>query len=580
MLSKIKTLIWNTTEGRLRLLWRLTGQLLTMGLLLAISQLLIVMFAGATSQQAASNPRLADFTNLDSPWGQLLITVSGIAVAASVWFSSLVFDRRNFQSLGLSITKSWRQDFAFGLGLGALLMSIIFSTEWALGWIQVQTLPGGLSGEFPSLPLLLIPLVTFIVVGVYEELLNRGYLIKNLAEGLSSLKIGTRPSILVAALINSIVFALLHAANPNSSSWSTINIGLAGLFLAAGFLFTGELAIPIGIHISWNFFQGIIFGFPVSGASLKSFAVIVPIQSGPDLWTGGQFGPEGGLLGTLAVILGTGLIAAWVYYKTGTLRLDPVLCNYQKKTGIERTNSNPAAGQTGLSTRERSIPQKPDHLIWDWNGTLLDDRSLCLEIINAILESRHLPVLTLEKYQEVFDFPVKDYYQRLGFDFSVEPFEDISTKFIATYEVRRPECQLMAGAREALDTASKLGISQSIISASKLAYLAPAVKEYGIEPYFARIMGLDNHHAAGKQALVEEFLAANNLDPAKVLMIGDTVHDAAITKSLGLNCILIPGGHHSKDRLQHTTALVIDSLPDFINMLRSWNHDQIDDRNP
>jgi uncharacterized protein len=541
-----------------------------MVLFLASSQLLLVLIAGSAAIRSPENTLLlADINDPSSFLGQLLFIVSGLTVAVSVWFAGRFLDHRKFKSFGFFLTRDWWLDFAFGLSLGTLLMTAIFITEWTAGWIQIQAIPN--DGRF-NLPSLGISLVTFIIIGFYEELLMRGYLIKNLSEGLAGLPGGPRSAILIAALINSVVFGFIHASNPNSTIWSSLNIGLAGLFLAAGYLITGQLAIPIGIHISWNFFQGSVFGFPVSGAAFSRFSIFKINQLGPDIWTGGKFGPEGGFLGIFAVLIGTALIALWIRLRQGAVDLEFSLTEYQFQRQNDSDNINHSLGEPAIFVEANNKLQFPQQLVWDWNGTLLDDLDLCLEIINNILESRGLPILTRELYREVFDFPVEDYYRRIGFDFSIEPFEDISTEFITTYELRRSECQLMDGARQALKIVSQLGIPQNIISASKLDYLNPAVKEYGIFSYFRDVLGLDNHHAAGKLALAEKFLVSNELDPENVLVIGDTVHDSVIAHSLGMNCVLIPNGHHSERRLQQTDTAIVNSLGELSTLLKKLSN--------
>ena len=203
---------------------------------------------------------------------------------------------------------------------------------------------------------------------------------------------------------------------------------------------------------------------------------------------------------------------------------------------------------------------RTQHLIWDWNGTLLDDLALCLGIINYMLEERELPALSQENYLEAFDFPVQDYYRRIGFDFRREPFEAVSDQFIQAYEAGRPDCQLMDGAREALDHFARLGLSQSVLSASRRIYLRKAVQEYGIEGYFSAVEGLEDHHAAGKLALARDFLESVPLGPEQMTLVGDTTHDGEIASQLGLNCLLIPNGHHSRERLEKTGHPVLSSL--------------------
>ena len=201
-----------------------------------------------------------------------------------------------------------------------------------------------------------------------------------------------------------------------------------------------------------------------------------------------------------------------------------------------------------------------NHIIWDWNGTLLDDAWLCVEIINTFLHDRGLPKVTIEQYRDIFTFPVRSYYEALGFDFHKESWEEISTAFITTYETNRTRCSLMSGAKAVLDHFSFLGIDQSILSASKLEYLQKAIGEYGLEGIFFALNGLDNHHAAGKVEVGKVFMKGNRLNPSRILLIGDTLHDVEVADAIGVDCCLVSNGHQTADRLKNGGVSVYNDL--------------------
>ena len=200
------------------------------------------------------------------------------------------------------------------------------------------------------------------------------------------------------------------------------------------------------------------------------------------------------------------------------------------------------------------------HIIWDWNGTLFDDAWLCLETMNSLLSKRGLPLLTAERYQRIFDFPVIEYYRRLGFDFSQEPFFTISTEFVLAYEQRLLECRLRPEARAVLQRNYDRGIPQSILSASKQTSLEEALAHFGIREMFAAVAGLDNHHAFGKVDLGLRLISTLTIDRGDILLIGDTVHDYEVAQAMGVDCYLIPSGHQAYSRLAASGARVVESL--------------------
>ncbi|MBW6474915.1 MAG: CPBP family intramembrane metalloprotease [Anaerolineaceae bacterium] len=332
----MKNPFYNHEQKRLRALWRILiqGGLFLVGLTLISSVLgVIAMLIMAASGQAELDLLLNQDALMDlmmSLGGGWFFALNGVGTVVVIILSFLLagwlLDRRKFVDFGFHFSRRWWLDLGFGLGLGAILMLLIFLIELAAGWITVESYIRTSGNSFVGG--WLAALVGFIAVGIYEEMLSRGYHLRNLAEGLNWGILGKCGGLWAGYLISSSVFGLLHAANPNSSWISTLNLILAGLFLGLGFVLTGELAIPIGLHITWNFFQGNVFGFPVSG-SRSGTSLISIQQAGPDLFTGGAFGPEAGLVGIFAILVGSILTVIYVRKTRGAVRMRTELAEYQ-----------------------------------------------------------------------------------------------------------------------------------------------------------------------------------------------------------------------------------------------------------
>jgi membrane protease YdiL (CAAX protease family) len=325
----VKNIFCDSDQNRMRALWRLIGQIILLILITLPMQagIGVVALMIRTSQDGAT---FSPMSLLESP---VVLALSSfgilIAILLSVWLAGRILDRRPFANFGFRLGKDWWIDLGFGLFLGAFLMLLIFLIELVAGWVTVT---GTLMTTDPDVPFILAilgPLLVFVAVGIYEETFSRGYQLHNLAEGFNWKMIGPRWAIVIATLLSSAVFGLLHLGNPNASFISTFNIFVAGaVLLAMGVLLTGELSIPIGVHITWNFFQGNVFGFPVSGGDFSLATFISIQQGGPGLWTGGAFGPEAGLLGLAAILLGGALTIVWVRWRNGQARLRAELAEY------------------------------------------------------------------------------------------------------------------------------------------------------------------------------------------------------------------------------------------------------------
>ena len=199
-------------------------------------------------------------------------------------------------------------------------------------------------------------------------------------------------------------------------------------------------------------------------------------------------------------------------------------------------------------------------IIWDWNGTLLNDLGLCIDSINALLKKRSLKLLDHASYKEVFSFPVKNYYEIIGFDFSKEDFEIPAKEFIDLYDSSVKNCTLHFSAVEILEFFRQKQYPQFVLSAMKQPMLEKTLKHNGIFHFFEGVAGLNDHYAVSKVERGKELLNEFNIDVQNTWMIGDTDHDFEVARELGIRCILVADGHQSEERLKETGAEVVSSL--------------------
>ena len=232
--------------------------------------------------------------DLDAIWGQVL---NFFIVTGSVYVARRWLDKRSFESLGFKIDRHTLVDLLAGIGITFVQMGFIYIVMLSLGWLTFE----GFAWEFDPVNVVIVGVLTFFVmfifVGWNEELLSRGYHLQTIASGLN---------LFWGVIISSAIFGLLHLGNPNATWVSAAGIFFAGVYLAYGYIRTRQLWLPIGLHIGWNFFEGVVFGFPVSGLDIYALTRIT--VHGPELWTGGAFGPEAGLIVLPSLILGALLI--------------------------------------------------------------------------------------------------------------------------------------------------------------------------------------------------------------------------------------------------------------------------------
>ncbi len=204
---------------------------------------------------------------------------------------------------------------------------------------------------------------------------------------------------------------------------------------------------------------------------------------------------------------------------------------------------------------------KYKHILWDWNGTLFDDVVLCADIMNNILRRRNMEKISLEDYKAIFDFPVRNYYEAVGFsNLDDKLFHELSVEFIEEYEARKLDFSLNKNALEILQKINSAGIEQSVLSAYSQQTLEEIVEHFGISKYFVRLAGLDNIYAASKIENGKLLIKKLGLNSGEALMIGDTLHDKEVADEIGADSVLLSTGHQSKERLIKAGVPVIDDL--------------------
>ncbi len=225
-----------------------------------------------------------------------------VSITLAVAIARRFLDKRSFTSLGVERNNQAYKDTLAGIAIAFIMFSFIFAIQLALEWLTVDGYAWQTINPGTLLLQLVLWLVIFTIVGWQEELLTRGYLLQNLADG---------TNMFWAIVISSALFGLMHLGNPGATWVSTLGILLAGLFLAMPYILTRQLWISIGLHIGWNFAEGVIYGLPVSG--IDTFRLIHSSVSGSELLTGGGFGPEASLILIPGLALGALLI--WQYAK-------------------------------------------------------------------------------------------------------------------------------------------------------------------------------------------------------------------------------------------------------------------------
>ncbi len=209
-----------------------------------------------------------------------------------------------------------------------------------------------------------------------------------------------------------------------------------------------------------------------------------------------------------------------------------------------------------------------ENILFDFNGTIVNDVDLCLTILNDMLTLRKHNVVDLKQYLEIFDFPVIEYYKKSGFIFPKDNFDELAKYFITRYKKESIYCPLQNHVKDILDYFTKIGKKLYIVSASEKNLLLDQLKTYKIDQYFLDVSGLDNINASSKVETSKQFVKEKNFNLDKTIFIGDTLHDYEVSKQIGINCILLAKGHQSKERLLKSGCIVIDDLIELKSIIK------------
>jgi phosphoglycolate phosphatase len=208
------------------------------------------------------------------------------------------------------------------------------------------------------------------------------------------------------------------------------------------------------------------------------------------------------------------------------------------------------------------------HIIWDWNGTLLDDTWLCVEVLNGLLAKRGRAPINEDTYRQNFGFPVIHFYEYLGFDTDTDSFEKVSHEFIGDYEARwLNEASLHPEASETLMHLTEQGHTHSVLSAAKQEALEFGIQYFGLSEHFEGLIGASNIYAEGKVGQGKRWIEKLHWKPEEVVLVGDTLHDFEVAEAMSTKCILMAHGHHTPERLARTGAPVVHSLQELVKEL-------------
>lgn len=206
-------------------------------------------------------------------------------------------------------------------------------------------------------------------------------------------------------------------------------------------------------------------------------------------------------------------------------------------------------------------------IIWDFNGTLIDDVNAALSSVNDMLKRRNLPEITMQQYASYVDTPIIKFYEHIFDDLYSMNFNEIALEFNAGYDKHLPQKAVMANAEEVLEYFNSKGKLQTVISATHIDKVTKRLEEFGLSGYFDKILAHNNLIAEDKTHLAVKYFAEKQIKPEEAVVIGDCVADYKMAQAIGADCILTTQGHQSRVEFAQTSAIIIDSLSELRNYI-------------
>ncbi len=206
-------------------------------------------------------------------------------------------------------------------------------------------------------------------------------------------------------------------------------------------------------------------------------------------------------------------------------------------------------------------------IAWDWNGTLLDDAHICMECVNDMLRKRNMPTLDLPTYRSYVDNPIIKAYEHI-FDLKVVTFDIIVKEFYESYPKYMKDARLIPEAVPMLEFFKEKECRQIIITAAHTPDVVDFLWRFGIKDYFETVLGSKDLQGGSKISWAMEYAKSDNFSKGKLLVIGDTAHDAETAAAIGADCILFSGGHQCEEKLKATGKPVVKSLLEIKTLIR------------